>query len=101
MRFWISWYQPTEDYRPLMFPPNETILGCWCSGWRSDPGAWMMCAVVETKSIGEAFTALQVDWPEVATAEVRFVVTHPANWVPEQGRFPPQEWMIERLKTVN
>jgi hypothetical protein len=29
---WISWHQPTDDFRPLHFPPRDEVLGWWKSG---------------------------------------------------------------------
>lgn len=35
-RWWLSWVQTTEDVRPLTDPPNENILGWWCSGYDAE-----------------------------------------------------------------
>lgn len=65
-RYWISWYQPTTDYRPLYDskkekePLNKLY---WCSGQRGD-GQWTMCAVVDAKNGKEAKKTVQKYWPE-------------------------------------
>jgi hypothetical protein len=48
MLYWISWVQPTNDYRPLAYPPHEAILGWWCSGYAEDGAT--LCAMVTAES---------------------------------------------------
>ena len=92
-RFWLSWYQPTEDARPLTYPPNEAIRGWWESGVRGD-GAGVICAVVDAPGDGQAWAAVRVEWPE---AERRFTCLRDDDYAPGDDRFPPSEWMEPRL----
>ena len=103
-RFWICWHQPTEDERPLTFPPNAAILGWWCTGYgygyeQEDlPIIPVICALVEADTLPAALKAIKKDWPEAELngsddwdAEVE------ANWLPPKDRFPPSDWMSERM----
>lgn len=94
MRFWISWVQTTDDFRPLTDPPNKAILGWWCSGY-TDRGA-TLCAAVEAASEGSAEQAVMIDWPEAA-GEWRFCERVEDNFRPSD-RFPiGRDWMKERF----
>ena len=93
LRFWLSWVQPTEDYRPLTYPPNAAILGWWCSGYDNGDRA-TLGALVEARSERDAKRAVHQDWPE-ATGW-RFVEERPSDWLPGD-RFPLDPWMQERL----
>jgi len=98
MRYWLSWYQVTEDYRPLTYPPNEAILGWWCSG-ESIHGA-TLCAVVEACCEEDAWSAVKLDWPEMdPTSDARFISEKSNDYVPGGGRFPIKEndWSYGRL----
>jgi len=98
VRYWISWYQPTEDERPLTFPPNEAVLGYWCSGQRCADDAWTLCALVRAPSAAEAQAAILKDWPEAS--EWRFVNERDKSWRPS-ARFPLMySWMIDRMREV-
>lgn len=98
MRFWVSWVQGTEDYRPLTYPPNKAILGWWCSGHVGNGGA-TLCAVVEAEDEAEAQRALIADWPEVAEVdEMRFTEPRPDDFKPGD-RFPLEPWMIKRFSS--
>lgn len=89
---WISWYQPTADYRPLTFPPNQAILGWWCTG-ESANGDATLCALVRADSEEKAQDAVKHDWPEAD--EWRFCEERGNT---ELGsRFPPNDWMKERM----
>jgi len=94
MQYWISWYQPTEDHRPLSFPPNENILGWWCTG-HSEAGA-TLCAMVKALSEEEARFHVKVEWPEVE--EWRFCEESDGK---VGDRFPLSEWMIPRMAQYN
>lgn len=92
-RFWVSWVQPTDDYRPLTFPPNEGIIGWWCSGYDSDDNATLV-ALIEAESKESVEKAIKLDWPEFQT--FRFF----EKW--DEGsrlsdRFVLDDWMRERL----
>lgn len=91
-RFWISWSQPGDDYRPLTFPPNEAICGWWCSG--SGERGVSLCAVVDAVTQTEAENAILKDWPDLY--EWRFCEPKKNGWIPGD-RFPPSEWMKARL----
>lgn len=93
MRFWISWFQPTKDHRPLTFPPNEAIAGWWCSGYNSVDHA-TICAAVDAESEDDAHEAIKKDWPE-ATGW-RFCEQVESEFRPND-RFPPSPWMVPRL----
>ena len=105
-RFWVSWVQPGEDHRPLGYPPNDQILGWWCSGYDSEDNA-MLCACVvgEGETVGDqmrhATAAIEKEWPEATAAEQnengwRFFEQREANWQPND-RFPLSDWMGERF----
>jgi hypothetical protein len=93
-RFWMSWFQPTEDHRPLTYPPNAGILGWWCSGQRED-GAWTLCALVQARWELPAKIAVRKDWPEAT--EWRFVREVASDFSPGD-RFPLSDWMKERMQ---
>ena len=94
-RFWISWYQPTEDYRPLADPPNAAVLGWWCSGYRCSDEAATLCALVAAEDERRAEAAVKVDWPEAE--EWRFCEERADDWRPTD-RFPIEsEWARERI----
>ncbi len=99
MRWWISWYQPTQDKRPLTYPPNAAVLGWWCSGQRCDDDAltlcaWTLCAVVEATTPLSAKRAINKDWPEAK--EWRFCEPTEDDFVPSD-RFVKEPWQCERL----
>lgn len=91
-RYWLSWVQPSEDERPLTYPPNALIRGWWCSGF-TDDGA-TLCAVVDAESEREAKRAVREDWPEAK--DWRFIEKVADDFVPS-SRFPAEEWMVPRL----
>lgn len=94
-RFWISWSQPTEDDRPLTYPPNAAILGWWCSGYDAD-GYATLCAFVQAKSEADAELQVLKDWPEAGPW--RFNDERAWDWEPSD-RFPLSDWMEERMKS--
>ena len=93
MLFWISWIQPTEDYRPLTYPPTENVLGWWCSGVRSD-GANILCAYIVATDVEAAKNEVRRDWPEAV--EWRFCETRDS--VVTSDRFPLKGWMVSRVE---
>lgn len=98
-RFWASWLQPTEDYRAVTFPPNEAIIGYWCSGYGSDKddcAVPILCAVIDAENEEAARTAVLKDWP--AWKEWRFIEERNPDFKPGD-RFPidESEWMQERF----
>lgn len=93
-RYWISWYQPTEDFRPLTDPPNPSVLAWWCSGQRMD-GQATLVALVTAATESEAQAVILKDWPEVT--EWRFNEYCEKDWLPGD-RFPiTKGWQRERL----
>lgn len=86
--YWVSWYQPTKDYRPMAFPPGEPILGWWCTG-HADEGA-TICAVVAAPNESAAWKSVRADWPE---AVERFC--EPGSRLVGE-RFVIAPWMVER-----
>ena len=56
-RFWMSWYDAEEDYRPLHDPPSEAILGWWCSGEHAD-GRATLVALVQADDLPSACVAV-------------------------------------------
>lgn len=99
-RFWLSWPQPTEDYRPLTDPPDERVIGWWCSGYDSNDRA-TLCALVSASNIGEAKAAIRVSWPEAPSKgqSWRIEDERPADWLPSD-RFPLSPWMERRAKAA-
>ena len=84
-RFWIFWYQPTEDYRPLKWPLPKTILGWWCSGQRCSDEASTLIAWVVAPSDYAAEKLIKKYWPEAK--EWRFCDEVEKDWKPND-RFP-------------
>ena len=95
--YWMSWYQKTEDYRPLSYPPNKKILGWWITGYRGVDDVPVLCAMVAAKNENDAKTELQKDWPE--DKEWRFIEVK--DNCDLNDRFPLHDWMRERFKTHN
>jgi len=93
IRFWISWWQPGEDYRPLTFPPNNHILGWWRSGERGE-GESSLCAAVSAKDEDAAKRYVLKDWPEAT--DWRFCNVVASDYVPGD-RFPLSDWMKPRF----
>jgi hypothetical protein len=93
-RYWISWYETAEDHRPLTYPPNVSILGWWCSGYRCSDDAATICALVEAKDSRSAHNAIVKDWP--GDKDWRFTDEVDSGWIPSD-RFPVEEWMKERV----
>ena len=90
---WVSWYQPTEDYRPIGFPPNEKVLGWWCTG--SGAKGATIVAVVFADNDAAAKEAVLVDWPEVE--EWRFCEDMAESKLTQLStRFPVSDWMATR-----
>lgn len=87
---WISWYQPTEDHRPLQYPPTPAILAWWQTG-DSDKGA-VLVALVDAETEESAKEHVQVNWPEAN--EWRFCDDKADKTF--GNRFPVSDWMAER-----
>lgn len=93
-RWWVSWIQSTEDYRPLTDPPVPGVLGWWCSGYWTNGNA-IICAMVEGESEDEAKAAIAASWPE-AIGGWRFFENRGPGFVPG-SRFPLRDWNRERM----
>ena len=91
--FWCSWWQAGEDYRPLSYPPNQSVLGWWCSGYDMR-GNNSLCAYISADNEEEVFNTIKLDWPEIS--EFRFCELRD-NYIPSD-RFPLADWMIDRVK---
>lgn len=92
-RYWVSWLQPGEDYRPLKDPPNEGIIGWWCSGYDSGDTA-VLCALIRARDERYAVDAVLQDWPEFK--EWRFCEEVESDWIPT-SRFPlTLDWQRKR-----
>lgn len=95
-RYWVSWEQPTDDYRPLHDPPNGNICGWWCSGQTGEDN-WTLCAVVDAEDSDDAERSIRKDWPEAPFQNCwRFFEEKPLGWQPS-NRFPVKVWMEVRL----
>jgi hypothetical protein len=85
MRFRFT--QPTEDYRPVKFPPPGPF---WCSGSHGDESGWVLIAYIPIKdgqSENDCVDALHEYWPEAFNidGESRGDITF-------TDRFPKPEW---------
>ena len=90
--YWISWYQPTKDFRPMSYPPNKNILGWWKTG-ENDYGESILVAMVNVTSIDDIPLLVNKDWPEAINwrfMEERFSLDL-------SDRFPLKDWMITRF----
>ncbi|UOO89149.1 hypothetical protein LVJ82_17160 [Vitreoscilla massiliensis] len=93
--FWCSWEQKSNDYRPLTYPPNENILGWWCSGFKSD-GWPILCAWVSAVSEEQAFNKVKEDWPELESW--KFITCK--SKFEFYDRFPLEDWMKPRVENL-
>lgn len=62
-RFWLSWEETSEDYRPISDPPNRAVLAWWCSGEAGDGSYSTLVALVEAESEDRAKLAIALSWP--------------------------------------
>jgi hypothetical protein len=94
-RFWLSWPQPTPDFRPLTDPPDSRVIGWWCSGYDCHDTA-ILCALVCAANLGEAKSAVRVSWPEAPSRgqSWRIEDEHAPDWVPGD-RFPMDPQIVE------
>jgi hypothetical protein len=95
-RYWVSWVQETNDFRPTSFPPGKQILGWWCTGFTSGEDA-ILCALVSGTCEADAMTAIWREWPEAN--EWRFFQEVSNDWRPTD-RFPIKDWMKERIEVA-
>lgn len=88
---WISWYQPTDDHRPVNYPPTEKVLAWWCTGHSAIHGATLV-ALVDVDDQEQAEYNVKLNWPE---AEKWRSCEDKEDKV-FSDRFPVEDWMIER-----
>ena len=96
-RFWVSWVQRSDDYRPLGYPPHEPVLGWWCSGYDSADNA-TLCALIEAADEKAAEEVIKKEWPE--WTEWRFIEPRENDHRPGD-RFPLSDWMEARINSQN
>lgn len=94
--WWISWYQPTDDVRPLNYPPGENVLGWWNSGTRCQDNAGCLVAQVRADSESQAKEEIAKDWPEAD--EWRFC--DETDKRAPNDRFPLSDWMEKRFQAA-
>jgi hypothetical protein len=72
----------------LTDPPDRRVLGWWCSGFDSEDRA-LLCALVESTTMGGAKSAIRRSWPEAPSKnlEWRIESEREATWTPGE-RFP-------------
>ena len=96
--YWVGWVQPTADYRPLTYPPNQAILGWWCTGKLLSDHVYdgaTLAALVKASDEATAKTAVLNDWPEAK--DWRFC--DGMKSLPVLGsRYPLAAWMQERFR---
>ena len=92
---WVSWVQKTEDYRPLHDPPNDDVIGWWCSGYDSNDNA-ILVAFLNVNSDLMAVKAIRKDWPELE--EWRFI--QDCDSEKPSDRFPLEGWSLKRFEAL-
>ena len=95
--FWMSWWQKTDDYRPITYPPNKGIIGWWCTGMRLQDEANSICAMVIAENELEAKNTIKQDWPE--SEEWRFCGEVENTTLSD--RFRIENWMQIRIDEFN
>lgn len=95
--FWMKWVQPTEDWKPRIFPPDPAVLGCWQSG-QAAGGELMVCAMVFCEDIMRAKDIIQEQshWP--GAGEFRFATEYDDHEFYLGDRFNIEPWMEERFR---
>lgn len=98
-RFWVSWFQPAQgDWGAKTDPPNEGVLGYWCSGYTGDDRP-IVCAMIEADDELDAEAVVKKDWP--AHSGWRFIERRPPDYLPGD-RFPIDlDWMRARFNKRN
>ncbi len=92
--FWASWYEFADDWRSVTYPPNQSIVGYWCSGYSGN--ASTVCAWVVAKNEKEAKRAIRADWPG-QHKRWRFFIE---KTIQDGDRFKFDDWMIERFNAL-
>jgi hypothetical protein len=98
-RYWVSWHQLSDDYRPLQDPPQpENVKAWWCSG--SGSGYSILCSIVDAESEWEVRQAIEQAWGSGDVGDFRFIEECANDWLPG-NRFPiEKDWERERLGQV-
>jgi hypothetical protein len=84
-KYWISWKQPGDDYRPIYDPTKESAPfngAYWCSGEGEDgQGHYStMCAVVHAEDEDAAKGLVLKYWPDLS--DWRFCDEKESDWKP-------------------
>lgn len=100
--FWVSWYQPPGDHRPMTDPPTEQVLGWWCTGYDMEDRA-TICAAVAASTEQEVWAAIRdpKNWPDASTdrfCESRLL--EDLDNLRVHDRFPKRAWMVERITAI-
>ena len=90
--YWCSWVCKEDDYRPITYPPNDSIIGWWCSG--ESGGGYIICAYIYAKNELRAAMAISLDWPEFE-GEWRFIEERDS--VSDSERFALTKWMRAKI----
>lgn len=94
--WWVSWWQPGDDYRPTGWPPPAPVLAYWCSGERGDDDniESSLVALVEAPDEDAAWAAIlnPAAWPEAG--ERRFC-NERDRVSPPSDRFRAPKWSVE------
>lgn len=88
-RFWISWYEHADDYRPRTWPLPEAVPAYWCSG--EAPGAFTVCAIVDAPTEDAAQEIIGAHW-NPGPLQLRFCQEVDQGWRPPGDRFPWPAW---------
>lgn len=93
MRFWLSWQQEGEDYRPVKWPPPDGVLAFWCSGFAGDLSYSCVVAIVDAPNEAKAKSIITKAW-KPGVGEWRFCREYGKD-EPPGDRFPAPEWSVE------
>lgn len=101
-RFWLSWEECSEDYRPITDPPTRAVLAWWCSGEAGDGSFSTLVALVEAEDEDSAKAAVLESWPLDGSnrggQRWRFCEERSFDWRPGD-RFPlGNGWARERVE---
>lgn len=92
-RYWLRWLSNVEDHRPVTYPPNQAILGWWCTGYDSKDNG-ICVGLVQAYSQEQAWIFVSEDWPEMTADSGEEVGID----FPLGDRFPLRDWMKERIE---
>lgn len=95
--FWTSWKhyfkeddEASQDYRPLTYPPNEGVLGWWCTG--EGDNYFTLVGMIKADTEEKAWEVVSVDWPGY---EERFIES--VTDLTLSDRFRLEGWAKERF----